>query len=144
MENATIFRYQLSIMIENRTAMRVIILFLSLLLFPFTPTLAGKAVTKNISGKVIDKETLKPLSGVCVLYADDSRSIGTITNIDGEFRMWNLPDTNKELVISFDGYQTLTVNLNQVEDLSEPLIIELLENEKDMKVVTINQRKKIR
>ncbi|WP_423129210.1 carboxypeptidase-like regulatory domain-containing protein [Gaoshiqia sp. Z1-71] len=124
--------------------MRIIVLFLSVLLLPFTPALAGKVVTKNISGKVIDKETLKPLSGVCILYADDSRSIGTITNIDGEFRMWNLPDLNKELVISFDGYRSLTVHLDEIEDFSEQLIIELQEDEKDMKAVSINQRKKIK
>lgn len=79
-----------------------------------SPKLSNPAQTKDnkskvISGKVID-ESKNPLPGVTILLK--GTTTGVVTNVDGIFSII-IPDTtvNTELIISFVGMKTKTVNL---------------------------------
>lgn len=80
---------------------------------------AGSAQTSNVHGKVMDKQTQKPLYGVNVCLENDHLGIGTITNENGEFRLWNLPGDTINVLIRCDGYQTYVLEVSASSDLSK-------------------------
>lgn len=63
------------------------------------------AQSQPIKGKVIDANTQEPLIGVSVM--EDGTSIGTITDIDGNFTLTASP--NGTLRISYVGYSTVEI-----------------------------------
>ncbi|MGD1892933.1 MAG: carboxypeptidase-like regulatory domain-containing protein, partial [Cyclobacteriaceae bacterium] len=72
------------------------------------PLRAPIVVEKNISGTVLDEEQ-SPLPGVNVLVK--ATTIGTVTDIDGNYRL-TVPDDAQTLVFSSVGYETQEVNIN--------------------------------
>lgn len=84
--------------------MKKIALFLSLLLF--MGNLAANAQTRNITGKVTSVEDGMPIPGVSISVK--GTTLGTITNINGEFEL-KAPDDSKELLVSFIGMKNQTV-----------------------------------
>lgn len=92
---------------------------------------AGSAQTSNVYGKVMDKETNKPLYGVNVCLEDDQLGIGTITNENGEFRLWNLPGDTIHVLIRCDGYQTYILEISSSSSPSQEVKEIYLEAEKD-------------
>ncbi len=87
----------------------------------FFLSLSLEAQTITISAKVVDRETKDPLSFVSVGLKN--RSIGTISNLQGEFDFHiPLAFRNDVLVVNMLGYQTyevpvwtLTENVNTIE-----------------------------
>ena len=67
--------------------------------------LPAHAQERTIEGTVVDADT-NPIPGVNVLVKGTSQ--GTITNIDGQYRL-NVNDDTEALVFSFVGYETLEV-----------------------------------
>lgn len=65
--------------------------------------------TKKITGIVIDDKG-EPIMGASI--AVEGTSLGTITNVDGEYALANVP-TNARVTVSFIGYQTLTFLANE-------------------------------
>jgi TonB-linked SusC/RagA family outer membrane protein len=86
--------------------MKKIALFLSILLFMGVFT--ANAQTREITGTVTSAEDGMPIPGVSVFVK--GTTLGTITNIDGEFEL-KVPDDAKELVVSFVGMKTTSVVL---------------------------------
>ena len=72
---------------------------------------AGKT---SLSGKVTDKATGEALPGV-TLYFPDLKT-GTVTAIDGTYKIDNLPTTKMLIQVSFVGYKTIveTIDLSLV------------------------------
>lgn len=67
-----------------------------------------KEKVKRLSGVIVDEKG-EPVIGASV--AVKGTSLGTITNLDGEYTLANVPE-NSEIVISFIGYQTLNLSAN--------------------------------
>ncbi len=67
--------------------------------------------SKTIVGKITDKKTSDILPGVNILVK--GTLIATATNDDGTFRLLNLPAGNNILVVSYIGYTTKEVPLNE-------------------------------
>lgn len=67
-----------------------------------------KTKVRSINGKILD-ENGEPVIGASV--AIQGTTLGSITNIDGEYTLANVPE-NAEVTISFIGYQTLTFKAN--------------------------------
>lgn len=89
-----------------------------MLMLVITSSMASAAVNKNISGKVLDKESKEPLIGCSVLVK--GTTTGTATDIDGSFTLdVELPVT---LVFSYLGYISFEV---EVKDGSEVANISL-------------------
>lgn len=63
---------------------------------------------KTISGIIVDDKG-EPVIGASI--AVQGTTLGTITNLDGEYTLANVPE-NAEVTISFIGYQTLTFKAN--------------------------------
>jgi len=87
---------------------------------------AGKDPTKHVQGKIVDKDTMNPLYGVNVSIPDKTSPLGTITDTEGEFRLWNIPEESQDLVVSLEGYKTIIVDISNLNDSSsEKLLIRL-------------------
>lgn len=125
--------------------MRTALILFSLLIFSAFIVTAGKIPTKNVWGKVIDKETSEPLSGVNVCLPEKDSTIGTITNLNGEFRLWNIPLTSNKLQVTSHGYKAEVVDIENTHghgDDSDFILIKLQLNEKDAKQMGLNLKKK--
>ncbi|UZR96129.1 SusC/RagA family TonB-linked outer membrane protein [Chondrinema litorale] len=69
----------------------------------------SEEVDKNISGKILDGETGDPLPGASVVIV--GTSIGTITDIDGEFRL-AVPEEYDLISVSYTGYIKQEINIS--------------------------------
>lgn len=77
----------------------------------------------SINGRVVDKSTNTPLPGVSVFIAELNR--GVVTDLDGSFRLTDLPDRNMTLKFSFVGYSTIIQSIKAGSN--RPVVIQLEE-----------------
>ncbi|NMA73013.1 MAG: TonB-dependent receptor plug domain-containing protein [Bacteroidales bacterium] len=96
------------------------LLFLFMFCFSFSVGFAQQKI--NIKGSVVD-ELNEPIIGANVVI--EGESIGTITDINGEFTL-SVPAANSKLNISYLGYQTQIVSLNGRTSISVILKEDLL------------------
>ncbi|MCZ6777318.1 MAG: carboxypeptidase-like regulatory domain-containing protein, partial [Ignavibacteria bacterium] len=87
----------------------IILLLLSHLAYPF---LAIAAITGKIKGKIIDKQTNEALAGANVVVT--GTSLGSASDINGEFIILGVPAGTHELEGRFLGYQPLRITDIQV------------------------------
>jgi len=69
---------------------------------------------RTVSGSIIDNTGL-PMIGANVLVSGSD--IGTITDIDGNFSL-SVPDDVRELTVSYTGYNTQTIDIFGLNDVS--------------------------
>ncbi len=67
------------------------------------------AQTQTVTGVVISEEDGQPVIGASVLVKDTQ--LGTITGIDGDFKLTNVPSSAKTIVVSFVGMKTQEVEI---------------------------------
>lgn len=117
--------------------------FLLILFFAETITLISQPcfsqITQTIRGKVVDKESKAPLIGSSViLKTDSSIFIGSTTDIDGNFKLANIPIGRQSLMISFMGYSPVILpNIIVISGKENVLHIEMEESAVAMKEVEI-------
>ena len=81
-------------------------------------------VSGKISGIVTDAKTAEPIVGATILVK--GTSISTLTDIDGEFFIINLPAGKYEVTAKYLGYETVTVSeVRILTDLTTPIDFEL-------------------
>ncbi|MGQ7870862.1 carboxypeptidase-like regulatory domain-containing protein [Sunxiuqinia sp. sy24] len=93
----------------------------SLVMLSYLFSTAGNIQNTNVYGRVVDKETQKPLYGVSVCTEDEQLGIGTITNEDGDFRLWNLPSDTINIMIRCEGYETYVIDLSTIDQTSKEI-----------------------
>lgn len=106
-------------------------------LLPLFLCLIQTAYAMNITGKIIDKETDKPLLGATVKVinkADSTLISGAKTNKDGNFEIKNVSNQNALLRASMVGYSDLFVDLSIYKGMKldlETLKMEVRETKTD-------------
>ena len=88
----------------------------------------------SISGKIIDKETRLPLQGASV-FAQNT-TFGVATNAEGYFTL-KLPNGGYELVVTFTGYETESMRINNATGDEKNLVIEVKPKEKSLAEVSV-------
>ena len=83
------------------------------------------AQTQRITGVVISDEDGHPVVGASVLVK--GTTIGTITDLDGNFELPNVPVSAKHLVVSYIGMQSQEVNIRPVMKITLKSDAELLD-----------------
>ena len=73
------------------------------ILFLFSPMVTAQSL--SISGKVIDKNSQEPVIGASVLI--EGTSNGTITDLDGNFMLSNVPSKGNLLVMLRKLFQSM-------------------------------------
>lgn len=95
-----------------------VIFLVSSLLFIAITSAFSQVRDKTILGKVIDGQTFDPLpyANIAFLHSD----VGTSSDINGNFSLTNSINANS-LVVSYVGYKSLIIDLNNVKDNEENL-----------------------
>lgn len=80
---------------------------LFILIFSFSAHAQETALTGSIKGKVLDSETKQPLIGVNI-YIPDLKT-GCTTDLEGEFSLPKIKVGSYSLVLSYVGYEKITI-----------------------------------
>ncbi|MEZ4983024.1 MAG: TonB-dependent receptor [Saprospiraceae bacterium] len=67
------------------------------------------AQTQVVKGTILDKQSEMPLIGASVVWDNGQGNIGTVTDIDGTFRLENIPVGRQAFKISYLGYLPITL-----------------------------------
>ncbi|MFN0048529.1 MAG: TonB-dependent receptor [Cytophagales bacterium] len=95
--------------------------------------------TQTIKGRVFDKSSQFPLVGVTVSLADSEVQIVTETDIDGNYRLANVPIGRHKIQFSYLSYKLLTISEIVVTSAKESVINASLEESiQEINEVTIN------
>lgn len=106
----------------------------ALLSLIFTTLFISAFSQNSINGKIINLENQEPIIG-CNVYISKLEK-GTITNLEGEFLLENLPAGDLQVVISYIGYTTKTVSISIPS--KEPIIIGLQPTAIEMEAVIVS------
>ena len=101
-----------------------------LLLFLVLVSAVSAFSQKDVSGKVIDLFTKEPIIGASVLI--QGTSIGTITDIDGNFKLKTVP-SNSKLVVTYIGYSKNILTFSGKTNI----VIEIKENATELEQVVV-------
>ena len=110
------------------------ILFLSILLLIYCTT-KGQELTQTIRGTVTDKQSGTALIGANVIVLNTAVLQGTVTDINGNFRLENVAVGRQDFQISFIGYEAVTLS-GIVVSSGKELILNV---ELDEKVLTTEE-----
>jgi len=114
-------------------------ILLIILLFVGTSISAQQtSYSQTIRGRVLDKITTAPLPGATIIITGSDPIVGTSTDIDGYFRLENVPLGRIGLQVSYIGYQSANLaNLELTSGKELVLKIELEENVFTIETVVI-------
>ncbi|NOX46235.1 MAG: TonB-dependent receptor [Chlorobi bacterium] len=99
---------------------------------------------QTIRGTVIDKLTQTTLPGATIIVLNSDPVLGTTSDMNGEFKIENIPLGRQSIQVSFIGYHTRTINnLNLTSGKETVITIELEEQVQklDEVVITAKQTK---
>lgn len=71
---------------------------------------AGSDYTQTIRGRVLDKDSHMPLIGATIVLLDSTLSKGTITDVEGYYKLENVPVGRCGISVSYMGYRPETFN----------------------------------
>ncbi|MCB0761698.1 MAG: carboxypeptidase-like regulatory domain-containing protein [Flavobacteriales bacterium] len=66
--------------------------------------------TSAIRGTVVDQQSQFPLPGVNIILLNQETTVGTTTDIDGNFRLENVPVGRQAIQVSYIGYEPQVLN----------------------------------
>lgn len=69
---------------------------------------SGK-LTQTVRGIIVDEDSKLPLIGATVVIQGSDPFVGTITNVDGNFRLENIPIGRIDLQFSYIGYENIFI-----------------------------------
>ncbi len=103
------------------------------ILFLFTALQIFAADKKTLQGKIIDKQTQKPIAFASIEFPD--LYIGAFSNDSGFYHFENLPATKILMQVKFIGYKTIlqTIDLSQISVID----FQMEESVKELKQVVI-------
>jgi len=117
----------------------VISFLLAVILILLASGLMAQDYTQTIRGKVTDQDTRQPLIGVNIVVPDQENFTGTTTDIDGFFRLDDIPVGRVSLRLSFIGYKAVELgNLELTTGKELVLDIEMTESVSELREVTIS------
>ena len=90
---------------------------------------ATEVLTQNIRGNVTDAVSGYPIIGAYVILLNITPVTGTVTDINGEFDLKDVPIGRQSLQVTFIGYESKTVN-NLMLVSGKELVIEIQLEEK--------------
>jgi len=96
------------------------------------------AQTQIVKGTITDMDSKQPLIGVNVILVDSDPFIGAVTDLDGKFRMEEVPVGRQTFMIKYIGYKTQTMsNVLVTAGKQVVLTIELEESVESLNEVVI-------
>ncbi|KAA9340662.1 TonB-dependent receptor [Adhaeribacter soli] len=78
------------------------------LIFPFQ--LRAQSLTQTIRGRIIDRESQSPVIGASVAVTTTNPMKGTLTDLDGNFRIEKVPVGRHTLKVNYIGYEEQVIS----------------------------------
>lgn len=99
--------------------------------------------SQTVRGKVVDKESKFPLIGVSALLVNNAaQPVGTVTDIDGNFRLPNVPVGRQTLRFTLVGYKEILLNNIVVEAGRETVLnLEMEESVTELNTVVVKVKR---
>lgn len=69
----------------------------------------AQSATSIVRGQVVDQESEVPLVGVTIEWLNQEETVGAVTDVDGYFRLEDIPAGRQAFRLSYLGYETLTL-----------------------------------
>lgn len=79
---------------------------------------------QELTGKIIDSETKKPILFGTVYFA--STSIGSVSDADGKFKIWDFDPGKYDLTVSHVGYKDYYLPISFVKEERKEILVELV------------------
>ncbi len=114
--------------------------FITIILITFFISVAniyaivGLTPKVTLSGRITDKETGETIPGVAI-YVPDFKT-GSVTDINGNYKIENLPKTKVLLQISFMGYKSIIISVDLTKETVKNFQMEATAVEMNAVVVT--------
>ncbi len=100
-------------------------------------------LSQTIRGKIVDADNKMPLTGATIVIQDSDPIIGTVTGLDGTFRIENVPVGRINMQIGFMGYEERIIqNIIVTSGKEVVLNLELQESIVKMDEIVVNGNKK--
>ena len=117
------------------------IFFFSLFFFVGAAFLSAQTLTQTIKGRVVDKHSAYPLTGVNVVVKGIDEFLGASTDVDGYFRIEGVPVGRRELEFSYLGYATVSLgNLLLTSAKELDVYVEMEESVTQLSEVVVTDR----
>ncbi|MBA3705176.1 MAG: TonB-dependent receptor [Bacteroidetes bacterium] len=111
-----------------------LIFIIVLLITNTTSAFNMESIKTSLSGKITDKQTGESIPGAAI-YISDLKT-GTVSGIDGSYKIENLPQTKVLLQISFIGYKTIIETVDLAVTTTKDFVLEVSIKEIHEVVVT--------
>jgi len=85
---------------------------------------SGISQTQTVRGKMIDAQAKYPLIGAAIFIKDSLPIIGTLTDVDGNFVLTNVPTGRQSFVCQYLGYKTREIS-NIVVNKGKEVLLEI-------------------
>jgi hypothetical protein len=119
-----------------------IIVLMLLLKLMFISDINAQDLTQTIRGIVIDKDSKIPLPFTNISVISSNKNLGGITDINGNFKIANVPVGRHDIKVSFIGYEEKTItNLLVGSGKETVLTIEIIESVIELEDIVINGKK---
>lgn len=113
-------------------------LFTSLVFVLIASTAFAQNIQQTIRGTIVDQDSQMPLIGATVFVVGSNPIIGAVTDIDGHFRLSNVPIGRVTLKVTFMGYEERTIpNLLIGSAKEEILNVTMAESVSTLDAITI-------
>lgn len=99
--------------------------------------------SQTVRGKIVDKESKFPLVGVTALLVNNAtQPVGTVTDLDGNFRLPNVPVGRQTLRFTLVGYKEILLNNIVVEAGRETVLnLEMEESVTELNTVVVKVKR---
>lgn len=94
--------------------------------------------TQTVRGTVVDQDSRAPLFGVNIVVVNSDPFIGTTSDMDGNFKLENVPVGRHDIKLSYIGYKESTVANLEVNAGKEVILnLQLVESISQLKEATV-------
>ncbi|MEM1220502.1 MAG: TonB-dependent receptor [Bacteroidota bacterium] len=83
--------------------------YLMLLLVITSMQLFSQTTTQTIKGTILDRQSEIPLIGATIEWVNETQTLGTVTDIDGRYTLPGVSVGRQAFVVSYLGYESMTV-----------------------------------
>ena len=133
------YKYTPPIFLQNRFyKIRYIIFVLFFGFFANIPTLFAQTTT--VSGTLLDQKTRESLPFASVVFLGST--VGTTTDIDGNFSISSDNKNNTKLAVSYLGYQQQTVNITA--GINQKITILMLPDAQVLQEIVIKKKRRVK
>ena len=124
--------------------MRKIVLLLTAIVFTISSFANNNATYfQTVRGTVIDQDAKSPLIGANVILMGTNPIVGASTDVNGKFRIENIPIGRINLKLSYLGYEDKTIPNISVESGKETILfLEMTESLEQLEEIVVNGGRK--